>query len=288
MRLEVHDVSDDAKGKSEGLKLAAAQQPKKAAAKKDFYEGGEEAEEAQPTAAQRERAATVYEGAHAAVLLLDPHKRWTYQWVQRELACLPGHVPALVIANFRDLAATKETVAVAEVRRWCAGKGEGVRFCEASMLNRFGVKAIRSFLKWPFFLMEKQYLLARLKALDGLAKEASEQFEAGAREQDYDFYKDWLDRTLKQRMEQAQGKQAASAPPVAGAAKRAGAKQAAPPAANAKRPPAQKPQESGGFFSKIKSIVSGDAKAPPAPAKKKPVDPRKGTTLHMPHTEHTH
>mmetsp|Transcript_6780 Transcript_6780/g.28597 ORF Transcript_6780/g.28597 Transcript_6780/m.28597 type:complete len:769 (-) Transcript_6780:45-2351(-) len=280
VKLEVVDAAEDGKGKSEGLKLATGQQQK--TAKRGFYEGGDEAPAAagpEPTAAQRERAKTVYKGAHAAVFLLDPNKRWTFEWAQRELACLPGHVPALVIANFRDAAAGREAVPLQEVRQWCAGRGKGVRYCEASMLNRYGVKAIRAFLRWPFLLMEKQYLLARLKALDSLAEEASEQFEAVSREQDYAFYKEWLDRTLRERME-AQGKAAPSAKGKATASKAAPASAAAggqkktPPG----HPPAQKaPESSGGFFSKIKSIVSGgDSNAAPPPAKKKkPTDPRK-------------
>ena len=49
----------------------------------------------------------VYKGAHAAVFLVDPSKRWTYEYAKRELAAAPEHVPTAILLNFRDYPASK-------------------------------------------------------------------------------------------------------------------------------------------------------------------------------------
>ena len=45
----------------------------------------------------------VWRGAHAAVCLFDPRKRWTFAYAQRLLLEAPAHIPVLILANFADL-----------------------------------------------------------------------------------------------------------------------------------------------------------------------------------------
>ena len=49
----------------------------------------------------------VYQGCHAAIFLVDPSKKWTYEYVQRELALVPEHIPTCILLNFRDYPASK-------------------------------------------------------------------------------------------------------------------------------------------------------------------------------------
>ena len=41
----------------------------------------------------------VYKGAHAVVFMVDPSKTWTYDYVLRELAKTPLHIPCCVLAR---------------------------------------------------------------------------------------------------------------------------------------------------------------------------------------------
>jgi hypothetical protein len=41
----------------------------------------------------------VYKGANGVLMVLDMTKAWTFDYIQRELPRVPGHVPVLVLAN---------------------------------------------------------------------------------------------------------------------------------------------------------------------------------------------
>ena len=57
----------------------------------------------------------VYSNAHAAVFCVDPSKPWTYEYVKRELARVPLHIPACVLVGFRDYGASRRSVLLAQV-----------------------------------------------------------------------------------------------------------------------------------------------------------------------------
>ena len=86
--LEVWDVVDRARKRdvSESLTLA--------------HKG--DAEAGQHTFPLDATMVDVYQNCHAAVFLIDPSKKWTYEYVQRELPLVPEHVPTCILINFRD------------------------------------------------------------------------------------------------------------------------------------------------------------------------------------------
>ena len=91
--LEVWDVVDRARKRdvSESLTLA--------------HKG--DAEAGQHTFPLDATMVDVYQNCHAAVFLIDPSKKWTYEYVQRELPLVPAHVPTCILINFRDYPASK-------------------------------------------------------------------------------------------------------------------------------------------------------------------------------------
>ena len=48
------------------------------------------------------RTVDVYKGTHGVIFMMDVCKKWTYEYVQREIAKVPSKLPVLVLANFRD------------------------------------------------------------------------------------------------------------------------------------------------------------------------------------------
>jgi predicted nuclease of restriction endonuclease-like RecB superfamily len=44
----------------------------------------------------------VYKGTHGVIFMMDVCKKWTYEYVQREIEKVPSKLPVLVLANFRD------------------------------------------------------------------------------------------------------------------------------------------------------------------------------------------
>ena len=45
----------------------------------------------------------VYKSANGCILVYDITKQWTWDYVERELPKIPGHIPVLVIGNHRDM-----------------------------------------------------------------------------------------------------------------------------------------------------------------------------------------
>lgn len=63
-----------------------------------------------------------------------------------------------------------------------------MKACEASMLNRFGVKAIKTFFNLPFLKMERDVIEERLQRNLEDAQLANEEYDLVRSEQDYQKY----------------------------------------------------------------------------------------------------
>jgi hypothetical protein len=51
---------------------------------------------------QRLDASTVdvYKGTHAVIVMMDPTKKWTYEYAQREIGNIPKDVDVLLLVRF--------------------------------------------------------------------------------------------------------------------------------------------------------------------------------------------
>jgi GTPase SAR1 family protein len=153
--LEVWDVVDRARKRdvSESLTLA--------------HKG--DAEAGQHTFPLDATMVDVYQNCHAAVFLIDPSKKWTYEYVRRELPLVPTHVPTCILINFRDYPASKRAIRSEEVEADCEAVFSGRPFrpfvVETSLLNCYGLSALSTFLHIPFLCL-KRATLERALALN--------------------------------------------------------------------------------------------------------------------------
>ncbi|RZC37958.1 Ras and/or Miro domain containing protein [Asbolus verrucosus] len=46
----------------------------------------------------------VYKGTNGVIMMMDLTKTWTFDYVQRELPKVPGHIPVIILANHCDMA----------------------------------------------------------------------------------------------------------------------------------------------------------------------------------------
>ena len=88
----------------------------------------------------------VYKGCHAAVFLIDPSKKWAYEYALRQLDTRPEHVPACVLV-FQGLPGVEARESGR--RRWrldCEHLFGHRRFrpfvVETSLLNCYGLQAL--------------------------------------------------------------------------------------------------------------------------------------------------
>lgn len=114
----------------------------------------------------------VLRGTHAVVLVFNPMKKSSWDYVKRELHDIPQKVQVLVMANFKDvledpnvITLSSDTVDVLEARTYLQMMSQGEReiyFLESSMLNCFGLKGLKTFLNLPFLILQREFLETQL------------------------------------------------------------------------------------------------------------------------------
>lgn len=135
----------------------------------------------------------VYRGAHACCVLVDPSKRWTFEYAMRELERLPRHIPSAMVLNFRDYPDEKRCV-TAEEAEAAVEEAFGERpftpvVIETSLLNCYGLSAVSTFLHVPFLCLKRMSIeqalalntTATVQAQEALAKVKDASYEAYAR-----------------------------------------------------------------------------------------------------------
>ncbi|CAG9830804.1 unnamed protein product [Diabrotica balteata] len=150
VKVEVWDVVDKGKKKKhfEGLKLENTQL---------------EVEEEHALDAE---FLDVYKGTNGVIMMLDLTKNWTFDYVQRELPKVPGHIPVIILSNHCDMSHHRSVTAehvnyyiesIADTR------SAQVRHSESSMRNGFGLKILHKFFNLPFLQLQRETLLKQLE-----------------------------------------------------------------------------------------------------------------------------
>ncbi|CAO3625248.1 unnamed protein product [Cunninghamella echinulata] len=120
----------------------------------------------------------VYRNSHAAILVFDITKQWTFDYVNNTLLNIPDNVAVLVLGNFADKS-SQRVVTVEEIhatlyehnkRRIENGtiKPNLIRYVETSLKSGLGLKYIYEYLGVPFLqlMMETLQKQLELKAND--------------------------------------------------------------------------------------------------------------------------
>ena len=289
VKIEVWDVVEAAKKKAAppgGLKIKV--DPSKEQ-KDDFYNSD-------PAGDLDPETQRLIENTNAVIFMVNPFKKHTLDYVKRVIPQLPENLDILIVINYKDQGDDKRTFSLNDVMIMATDLGENVKYCEASMSNSFGIKAIKSFLNIPYAKSERIFLEEKLALNENNLISAEENYTQTFKEQDYKFYKDWLEKTMKERIELNKKGQTAqttqvnkgqtavrsSTAPSTNTSNVAAksdpkpaqrpAQSSAPPAkGNTNNPspsPSSAPENSGGLFSKLKSMVSADPPKKSAPVSK--------------------
>ena len=149
--LEVWDVVDKASKRkiSDSLTLANM--------------SADDAESGRPHLSPRATVVDVYRAATPPSSSSTPSKKWTYEYVQRELALVPEHIPTCILINFRDYPASKRAIRPEEVEaglRVCVrgsdpfARSSWRRPCSTATACR----ALSTFLHIPFLCLKRASL----------------------------------------------------------------------------------------------------------------------------------
>jgi hypothetical protein len=141
----------------------------------------------------------VYRNAHAVLFLIDPSKKWTYEYVRRELPLVPEHIPTCVLLNFRDYPASKRTIRPERVERDCELSHSNRPFrpfvIETSLLNCYGLPALSTFLHIPFLCL-KRAGLERALALNASSVAQAQEALKTVQSDEYEEYERRIERSV--------------------------------------------------------------------------------------------
>eukprot|EP00466_Bigelowiella_natans_P000666 jgi/Bigna1/66577/fgenesh1_pg.1_\ len=128
----------------------------------------------------------VYKGCHAILMLMDPTRKWTFDYVKEELKKTPQGCQILLMANFRDLHTRREVteVQIENFLRSCEGN---VNYIECCMMNGYGLKQLYNWLNIPFLLLKQDSLKHELERATQELKTAQHEAQL-VQEQDYESY----------------------------------------------------------------------------------------------------
>lgn len=174
----------------------------------------------------------VMRGATGCILMFDMTKKWTWEYVTRELPKVARKdIEVLVVGNFRDMGESGRVVPEATARQFCALAGDHVHYLEASMKNGYGVRAIANFFSLPFLALQKRYIDEQLRRNREETDAALNEIRALSEELTYDMY-------LKQLADR-KAATATTTPPPAAASSPAPVSPSTPPAKQQPQQPQQ-------------------------------------------------
>lgn len=189
VKVEVWDVVDKGKKKKhfEGLKLENSQI---------------EVEEEHALDAE---FLDVYKGTNGVIMMLDLTKNWTFDYVQRELPKIPGHIPVIILSNHCDMSHHR-TVTVDHINYYiesvAGSRSAQVRHSESSMLNGFGLKILHKFFNLPFLQLQKETLLKQLETNDTETEATVQELDMYCNSDEANYSK-FLENLVKKRREVA-------------------------------------------------------------------------------------
>eukprot|EP00051_Salpingoeca_urceolata_P022045 m.352504 g.352504 ORF g.352504 m.352504 type:complete len:947 (-) comp19903_c4_seq1:89-2929(-) len=162
----------------------------------------------------------VYKGTHGVIFLFDMTKKWTFQYIERELPKVPPQIGVLILGNFRDKA-SERVIDADEVQALVSGLSRPpdaaeIVYGESCIAQDFGLHFVNRFLNIPYLLVHKRRLLDQLeknKLELAAASQELEIFGLNSTEQDYDAFIEQRRKRAEAQAESQHESQAASPEP---------------------------------------------------------------------------
>ena len=105
----------------------------------------------------------IYKQTHAVIFMMDPVKKWTLDYIKRELPKVPQKTFILIVQNYKDKEEHR-AISRSEINNWVKSlKSPYVKTVEACMVNQFGLKHIITFFNLPFLQLQRETLELQLQ-----------------------------------------------------------------------------------------------------------------------------
>ncbi|XP_034948160.1 rab-like protein 6 [Chelonus insularis] len=142
----------------------------------------------------------VYKGTNGVIVMMDITKTWTFDYVQRELPKIPGHIPVIVLGNHCDMSHHR-TVNADRVTYFIdtlTDRNAQIRYAESSMRNGFGLKLLHKFFNLPFLQLQRETLIKQLETNEEETQLTSQELDLFQESDDADYEK-FLDNLMQRR-----------------------------------------------------------------------------------------
>jgi len=137
----------------------------------------------------------VYKNCHAVLMVFDPSRRWTFEYIHNEVGKVPSNKQILLMANFRDLHQRRQ-VSEVEIENFLRGCDNNVNYIECCMMNGYGLKQVYNWLNIPFLMLKQESLENELKRAQQELKTAKHEAQL-VQEQDYESYLKLVNMQMK-------------------------------------------------------------------------------------------
>ncbi|KAH3732639.1 ADP ribosylation factor [Pelomyxa schiedti] len=134
------------------------------------------------------RTIDVMRGTDGVVFMFDITKRWTFEYITRELPKLPPTTFVLICANFMDMEEHRQVSSLEASELVRERNPNFTVYVECCMKNGYGMKTIASFFNLPFLNIQRQNLLRQLERNSADIKQVSEELTVLSQAQSYDMY----------------------------------------------------------------------------------------------------
>ncbi|GAM25777.1 hypothetical protein SAMD00019534_089520, partial [Acytostelium subglobosum LB1] len=104
----------------------------------------------------------VMKNVSAVIFMVNPHKKWTFQYVERELAKIPADVYVMLITNYRDQGDSSKQLTPGEIQALCEQRAH-MQHIDASMYNAYGLRGVVSYFNIPFLQLQRKMLHQQLE-----------------------------------------------------------------------------------------------------------------------------
>lgn len=142
----------------------------------------------------------VYKGTNGVIIMMDITKTWTFDYVQRELPKIPGHIPVIVLGNHCDMSHHRSVTSdhVTYFIDSLSDRSAQVRYAESSMRNGFGLKLLHKFFNLPFLQLQRETLLKQLDTNEEETQLTVQELDLFQESDDADYDK-FLDNLVNRR-----------------------------------------------------------------------------------------
>eukprot|EP01084_Bolivina_argentea_P131728 232481_1 len=129
----------------------------------------------------------VYKNAHAIIFMVDPTRKWTFEYVKTNISLIPNGIDCVILFGKKDLH-NLWTLTDAEIDEFMIKQPKNIRSLQISLQDCYGMKELHNFFNLPFLRMKAKYLEQELKRAEREYEQSKVELDVMKNHQNYDEF----------------------------------------------------------------------------------------------------